>query len=142
MEPGMDDIYRLIDNQAVKRGRYSPEAYYFTLDALNRTVAGLSVHRHLSGPELLEGIVHLATERFGPEALHTLDGWGVSATADFGNIVFDLIEIGVLSKTDDDRLDDFADVFDLDDAITEESWRQQWRLTDTERLIGPMEDLL
>jgi uncharacterized repeat protein (TIGR04138 family) len=138
----MDDIYHLIDTQAVKRGRYSPEAYYFTLDALNRTVAGLSVRRHLSGPELLEGIVFLASERFGPEAIRILGGWGVSATVDFGNIVFDLIEIGVLSKTEDDQLEDFSDVFDLDRALTEEGWRQQWRLRDTDRLVGPVEDML
>ena len=137
----MDDIYRVIDNLAVKRGRYSPEAYYFTLAALNRTVAGLPVRRHLSGPELLAGIIHLASERFGPEARGILDSWGVAVTGDIGNIVFDLVEVGLLSKTDDDRLEDFMDVFDLDEAISEERWRQQWRIHGSDRLVGPMEDL-
>ncbi len=138
----MNDIYRVIDNLAVKRGRYSPEAYYFTLDALNRTVAGLSVRRHLSGPELLAGIVRVASERFGPDTRHIFDSWGVSVTGDFGNIIFDLVDIGLLSKTDDDRPEDFADVFDLDEAISEERWRQRWRIPGTARLVGPMEDLL
>jgi uncharacterized repeat protein (TIGR04138 family) len=138
----MDHINRAINNAAVKRGRYSPEAYRFTLDALNRTVAGLSVRRHLSGPELLEGIVYLASERFGPDARHILDSWGISVTGDFGNIVFDLVEAGLLSKTDDDQLEDFTDVFDLEEAISEERWRQQWRIRGSDRLVGPLEDLL
>ena len=142
VESGMDSIYRTINKLAVKRGRYSPEAYYFTLEALNTTVGFLSVRRHLSGPELLQGIVSLARERFDADAMNILDGWGISATVDFGNIVEDLIEIGILSKTDDERLEDFEDVFDLDEAISEEGWRQQWRIKGAGRLMGPVEDLL
>ncbi len=138
----MDSIYRTINKLAVKRGRYSPEAYYFTLEALNATVGFLPVRRHLSGPELLQGIVCLARERYESNAMNILDGWGISATVDFGNIVEDLIEIGILSKTDDEKLEDFEDVFDLDKAISEEGWRQQWRINGTGRLIGPVEDLL
>lgn len=142
VEPGMNNIHRTIYKLAVKRGRYSPEAYYFTLDALNMSVGFLSVRRHLSGPELLKGVVYLASERYRSDAMNILDDWGISVTGDFGNIVHDLIEIGILSKTDDDRLEDFEDVFNLDEAISEEEWRQQWRIRNTDRLIGPVEDLL
>ncbi|MFC1628575.1 Minf_1886 family protein [Gemmatimonadota bacterium] len=138
----MDSIYRTINKLAVKRGRYSPEAYYFTLEALNTTVGFLPVRRHLSGPELLQGIVCLASERYESDAMNILDGWGISATVDFGNIVEDLVEIGILSKTDNERLEDFEDVFDLNEAISEEGWRQQWRIRDTGRLTGPVEDIL
>ena len=45
--------------------------------------------------------------------------WGVNATADFGEIVFNLIESGLMSKTDEDDRLDFHDVYDLDEALTQ-----------------------
>lgn len=134
-------IHRTIDNAAQKRGRFSPEAYFFTLEALNRTVRHMPVRRHLSGPELLRGIVFAAYERFGDMAANVLDEWGVSRTGDFGQIVFDLIEVGILSKTEDDRLEDFEEIFDLQDEIVEEGWRQKWRVGGSEKLMNAGEDL-
>lgn len=141
MEFESPSIHRTIDNVAQKRGRFSPEAYFFTLDALNRTVRHMPVRRHLSGPELLRGIIFVAYERFGDMAVNILDDWGVSRTGDFGEIVFDLIEVGILSKTEDDRLEDFEEVFDLREEIIEEGWRQKWRIGGSERLLGEGEDL-
>lgn len=124
-EQAMD---RTINEIARRRGEFRPEAYYFTIDALNRAVETLRVRRHLSGPELLEGVVRLAHERFGGEALEMLAGWGVSATRDIGLIVHDLIQAGILSSSDDDRPEDFEGVFELADALKEEAWRQRWRV--------------
>jgi uncharacterized repeat protein (TIGR04138 family) len=120
-----------IANVARRRGEFRAEAYFFTLDALHSSVEELSVRRHLSGPELLQGVVRLANERFGGEAAEILNGWGISSTRDFGVIVYDLIEAGILSKTDDDQLEDFEEVFDLSDALKEELWRQKWRVGDS-----------
>ena len=39
--------------------------------------------------------------------------------ADFGEIVFNLIEANLMSKTDHDDRADFANVFDLDEALVE-----------------------
>ncbi len=120
-------IRQMIDSLARRRGEYSPEAYFFTLEALNLAAARLPVRRHLSGPELLRGIVFLAWQRFGESAALILDDWGVCRTRDFGVIVLDLVEEGILSKTEDDSLEDFENVFDLREAIREEGWRQRWR---------------
>jgi uncharacterized repeat protein (TIGR04138 family) len=41
----------------------------------------------------------------------------VAKTSDFGNIVFNLIGVKLLSKTDNDSIDDFSDVFDFNKAF-------------------------
>jgi len=121
-------VENTITNLARKRGDFRAEAYYFTLDALNHQVEELSVRRHLSGPEVLGGVVRLAHRRFGEEAARILNGWGITCTRHVGEIIYDLIEAGILSKTEDDRLEDFEGGFDLNDALNEESWRQRWRI--------------
>ncbi len=73
--------------------------------------------RHLTGQELCEGIRQYAVEEFGYLAKSVLNSWGVRTTRDFGNIVFNLIEIGRMKKTRDDRLEDFDDVYDFDEAF-------------------------
>jgi uncharacterized repeat protein (TIGR04138 family) len=135
-------VEQTITNIARQRGEFRPEAYFFTLDVLNTVVEELTVRRHLSGPEVLDGVVRLAHERFGEIAASVLDGWGVSCTRDVGVIVYDLIEAGVLSKTEDDNLEDFAEVFDLSEALTEESWRQKWRVGNNRDLQIPGTDFL
>lgn len=45
--------------------------------------------------------------------------WGIRRTDDLGEIVFNLIEAGLLSKTDADSRADFHDVCDLDHALTD-----------------------
>ena len=45
--------------------------------------------------------------------------WGIRRTDDLGEIVFNLIEASLLSKTDADDRADFHDVFDLDQALTD-----------------------
>ncbi len=46
-----------------------------------------------------------------------LGNWGMHATRDFGEIVFNLIRIGRMKKTPQDRREDFDDVFDFEQAF-------------------------
>ena len=46
-----------------------------------------------------------------------LNEWGITRCADFGDIVFNLIEYNVFSKTENDRREDFTEVFDFDEAF-------------------------
>ena len=46
-----------------------------------------------------------------------LQHWGITQTADFGNIVFNMIEAGLLSKTADDTHHDFDAVYDFETAF-------------------------
>ena len=73
--------------------------------------------RHITGGQLCHGIRDYALRRWGRLARPVLGRWGVTETLDFGRIVFALVDAGLLSKTDDDRLDDFAAVFDFADAL-------------------------
>lgn len=72
---------------------------------------------HVSGRELSEGLRHFALDRFGPMAKTVLNEWGIRKSDDFGEIVYNLIDYNVFSKTDTDRREDFASVFDFEEAF-------------------------
>lgn len=98
-------------------GRY---AYFFVLDSLDYTMASLGrdqragEERHVGGQELLEGIRDLAAEQFGPMAASVFSRWGVRGTDDFGEIVFNLIDAGLLSRRPEDSRLDFAGAYDFE----------------------------
>lgn len=105
--------------------RYDRKAYDFVRLGLDHTVKELRKKdaaraersRHVSGPELLDGLRAYALEQYGPLAKTVLNAWGVQRCRDFGDIVFNLIEYNVFSKTDNDRREDFSDIFDFDEAF-------------------------
>jgi uncharacterized repeat protein (TIGR04138 family) len=75
--------------------------------------------RHVTGQQLCEAIRRYALQQYGPLAKNVLNHWGVQRTGDFGDIVFNLIDIGQMKKTDSDRREDFDDVFDFDGGLRE-----------------------
>lgn len=105
--------------------RYARHAYYFVLDALDHTMVQLGrlaksgEERHVGGRELLEGIKELAAEEFGPMAPVVFHQWGIRDTADFGEIVFNLIDGGLLSRRSQDSRLDFANGFDFESTFAE-----------------------
>lgn len=72
---------------------------------------------HISGKVLLEGLRAYALDQYGPMTKTVLDYWGVESCRDVGQVVFDLVNYGVLGKTDQDRLEDFDDGYDFADAF-------------------------
>lgn len=102
--------------------RYHADAYRFLREALDYTVKlfekpNAGPARHVSGRELLEGIRQFALEEFGVMAHRVLRHWGIRRTEDFGRMVFQLVELGVLGRTENDRLEDFAGGYDFDAAF-------------------------
>ena len=101
--------------------RYAPEAYLFLHDGLMRTLKRIQEKekkpRQITGAELSDGLRDHALEQFGPLALTVLGRWGVRATRDFGEIVFALLAAGLLGKTDEDKIEDFDDLYDFDEAF-------------------------
>lgn len=105
--------------------RFDRKAYDFVRMGLDHTVKELRKKdatraersRHVTGPELLEGLRAYALDQFGPLAKTVLNTWGVQRCRDFGDIVFNLIEYNVFSKTENDRREDFSDIFEFDDAF-------------------------
>src|SRR5579871_2369833 len=112
--------------------RYVYEAYEFMFEALRYTQAMLDrlppeergaepgAQHHVSGKELLEGIRRYAQRQFGLMARTVFRMWGINRTDDFGEIVFNLVEANLMTRTDTDRRDDFRAVFDLDRALVED----------------------
>ena len=104
--------------QVVARdGRYHINAYRFVYEALDYTVKQLEKKRHISGRELLEGIKNLAIEQFGGLAVMVFDVWGVRKTADFGAMVFNLVEADLMSRSEDDSREDFEGVYEFRDVF-------------------------
>jgi uncharacterized repeat protein (TIGR04138 family) len=109
--------------------RYAYEAYEFVFEALGHTqkrlgrvprsdqTAEAGPQHHVTGPELLDGIRDLALREFGLMARTVFRLWGIQGTGDFGEIVFNLVESNLMSKTDSDSRRDFQNVFDFDEAL-------------------------
>lgn len=116
----LTEIWKKIEQITRKDPRYKANAYSFVMAALERTVSSLPEKRHVSGGELLHGIRESGIEQFGPMAKEVFNFWGIRATEDFGNIVFNLVEAEMLSKTDNDRIADFIDVYDFRKVFEED----------------------
>ncbi len=111
------DLFEVIDQITAKDARYKPEAYSFVMTALNYTLKKFKKPRHITGRELLEGIRAYAIEQFGPLTRTVFEYWGITSTEDFGHIVFNLVEAKLLSKTEEDSIDDFKNAYDFKDAF-------------------------
>lgn len=98
-------------------GRYHINAYRFIYEALDFTVRRLDKRRHISGRELLEGVRDLALKEFGALAVMVFDVWGLHKTGDFGDIVFNLVEAGLMSRSDQDNREEFNDVYEFRDVF-------------------------
>ncbi|NLG35644.1 MAG: hypothetical protein GX548_09855 [Lentisphaerae bacterium] len=101
--------------------RYAPEAYLFLNEGLARTLQQVQErekrYRQISGAELADGLREHALEQFGPLAMTVLGRWGIHTTRDFGEIVFTLLSVGLLGKTEEDKIEDFDDLYDFDQAF-------------------------
>ena len=109
----LEKIQKLIDSNP----QYKFEAYSFILSALHYTMTSFPEPRHITGGEFCDGIRRYAIDQFGPLAGTVLEHWGIEETLDFGKIVFALIEIGLMRKTDEDSLGDFNAIYDFKQAF-------------------------
>ena len=121
-DPDFSEITTLICKEDP---RFDRKAYDFVRAGLDhavkelrkKDVARAERSRHVSGPELLDGLRVYALDQFGPLTKTVLNSWGVRRCSDFGDIVFNLIEYNIFSKTENDRREDFSDIYDFDDAF-------------------------
>ena len=111
-----------LDSIVANDRRYQRDGYIFLRDALDFTtkqqkkIKGVSV-RHVSGPELLDGVRQYALREFGPMVMTVFDSWGIRSSEDIGNMVFNLIGAGVFGKTEEDSIKDFKNVYDFEDVF-------------------------
>lgn len=118
-EVSFDEAVELI---RTKDQRYDREAYLFIREALDYTqkqVTGGKRERvrHVTGQELLAGVRDYAISQYGPMTMMMLGEWGIHSCLDFGEIVFNMVEIGLLAKTEKDSREDFADGYDFFEAF-------------------------
>ena len=109
--------------------RYSRDAFTFLRQALEHTqkAAGreaktgerriIKGQKDVSTQELLAGIRDHALQQYGPMVTTVLEAWGVRSCHDFGELVFLMIEHGLLKKTDRDSRADFDAGYSFEEAF-------------------------
>lgn len=124
MTPTDVPLWEAIDEIRTTDPRYLREAYLFVVASLGITVQGLPSERlndperrHLSGQELLRGMVRIARHEFGPMAATVFREWGLARGEDVGNVVFHLVRRGQLSARPEDTIEDFRGDLDLQAAL-------------------------
>jgi len=121
------EFWTAVERIRANDGRYSPDAYAFVMDGLDHTVSALEERRHVTAHELLDGLCAFARGKFGMLACDVLRKWGITTARDVGDIVFHLIEAGILSRREEDAREDFDTSLDFK-RVLEDSY---FDLTDT-----------
>ena len=112
-----------------KTTKYPLDAFLFVQRGLDFTVRRTHgdpqpqqepAERHISGQILCAGLRDYAIAQYGLLARTVLRQWHIQGTEDFGHIVFAMIEAGLMQKTPEDSLRDFASVYDFNEAFTAE----------------------
>ncbi len=122
-------IFQLLEDDQ----RFKLDAYQFIRDALAFAHEELHMgvddpdeldeephESHLSGQQLCEAIRVYALQQYGYLAKIVLNSWGIASTGDFGDIVYNLIRINMMRKSEDDRREDFDEVYDFDVAFQQD----------------------
>lgn len=107
----------IMEQIRLREPRFHEHAFLFVLAALEQCQQKLGERRHISGRELAETCRDLAIERYGVMSRLVLDHWGIRESVHFGDIVFALVDLGMLIKQPHDQRDDFADAFDFHHAF-------------------------
>ena len=110
----------IMDRIRALEPRFDEQAYLFVLAALEDCQSHLAERRHISGRELAAACRDLALRRYGVMARLVLDHWGVRSTADIGDIVFALVDLGLLISQPTDSREEFLEVYDFDQAFERE----------------------
>lgn len=114
-EHPQDKLYEILE----KDPRYPLPAYAAIHKGLDYTMKMKQVIGHVDGQELAVGMAGYLKEEFGPFAKTLLNGWGIRSTLDFGRLVFNLVESGLMRKQETDSIEDFYEVYDFEAAFNE-----------------------
>ncbi len=123
----IQDTWKKLQKVVEKDCRYSMQSYQFIFEALDFTASklgkkhnsALDDERHVTGQELSEGVKQYALAKFGFMARIVFEQWGITKSKDFGEIVFNLVESGLMGKTKTDSIDDFKDLYDFHEEFDE-----------------------
>ncbi len=113
----IQDVSTTIREIVRKDPRYTEPAYEFVFEALQHTLRTIKREGHVSGPELLDGARQYALDQYGYLSRVVLENWGIRECVDIGEIVFNLVQVGLMKKTEEDSLEDFRGGFDFEQAF-------------------------
>ncbi len=114
-----DPDYTAYEEAAEIDPRYPVAAFCYLAKCLKRLLERKSVENggapsgHVSGKDVCMEMRDSLLRDFGHTAQGVLAQWNIFETSDFGNIVYDLIGIGLLSASPQDSRTDFDDIFDF-----------------------------
>jgi uncharacterized repeat protein (TIGR04138 family) len=126
-------LYQIVDQDP----RYPIEAYIFVREALAYASDSLELgsqcyqsevdvdaathlarrERHLTGQQLCEAIRQYALNQFGYMAKIVLNNWSIDRTGCFGDIVYNMIDLGIMKKSSQDERIHFDNVYEFDDVF-------------------------
>ena len=127
MSGQLDFAHDVLERIRARAGRYDERAFLFVLAALEYRQARLPERRHISGEELSHACRDFALDQYGLLARTVLEHWGIRRTADFGAIVYALIDAGLLVRREEDREEDFHEVYAFGDAFDGSYRWDAWR---------------
>lgn len=107
----------IMDRIRMREPRFDEHAYLFVLAALEFCQQRLPERRHITGRELAIACRDLALDRFGVLSRLVLEHWGVRSTADLGDVVFTLVDLGLLMSQASDTREEFIGVYDFEEAF-------------------------
>src|SRR5256885_11379601 len=110
----------VMDRIRLREQRFDERAYLFVLGALEYCQQRLPERRHINGRELALACRDLALERFGVMAGLVLEDWGLLFQAAIGDVVFTLVELGLLMSQPPHTPEEIAHVFVFDQAFQRE----------------------
>ena len=116
-EKNIEQIIAEDGRYPLKAAQFISQALHYTVEKNHPEVAKTGGKRHVSGSQLCEGIRELALKRWGMLARSVLGRWNINCTRDFGEIVFLLVNNGLMQKEPTDSIDDFNDVYDFAEAF-------------------------
>ncbi|MBD3237414.1 MAG: hypothetical protein GF330_11970 [Candidatus Eisenbacteria bacterium] len=116
----IDERERRIYELCERDPRFRPQAFFLIYMALARARQLFAREGHIRGRELLTAFAEEARDQYGPMALTVLRHFGLRRTRDVGELVFRMVEEGLLSSTAEDCINDFDDVYDFAQAFPEQ----------------------
>jgi uncharacterized repeat protein (TIGR04138 family) len=127
-------LYQIVNQDP----RYPIDAYKFVQDALSYAADSLELgshiysdpeydvetashrarrERHLTGQQLCEAIRRYALNQYGYMAKIVLNNWNMETTSCFGDIVYNMISVGLMKKSSRDKRSHFDGVYLFDEVF-------------------------
>lgn len=109
-----------VEELCSRSDRYKQDAYVLLRDSFDATLKQTekaNTEGNLSAAELYHGYCAYAVAQFGPLAEDVLYSWGVSSPEDVGELVYNLIEMGIFGSRKEDSKVDFAELPPMADIL-------------------------